>query len=294
MRIALLTTSWPAHEHDPAGHFVRAEARALQRQGHEVEVITPAPGGAFGWPGAAARLRERPARALDAARWIVSASRRVARTPFERVVAHWALPSGFPIATASRRAALEVVSHGGDVRLLLGVGTGLRQRIVRLLAARSERWRFVSQALLDGLLGALTPATRALLEPIAAVEAPPLDLPDVGAEVAARRRSLGGMRVAVSVGRLVPGKRVERAIAAVACRRDLDALVVVGDGPERHRLQRFARDLGVDARFVGAVARPEALAWIGAAAVLLQASASEGLSTIEREAAALGTPVERL
>jgi glycosyltransferase involved in cell wall biosynthesis len=71
----------------------------------------------------------------------------------------------------------------------------------------------------------------------------------------------------------------------------LDALVIVGDGPERGRLERLARALRVKTRFVGAVTRPEALAWVGSAHVLLHASEAEGLSTVVREAHALGTPV---
>src|SRR5580704_4869295 len=59
MRIAIVTTSWPETEEDPAGHFVRTSARDLQREGHDVEVVSPQPGGAFGWPGTAARLSER-------------------------------------------------------------------------------------------------------------------------------------------------------------------------------------------------------------------------------------------
>ena len=67
MRIALVTTSFPADEGDPSGHFVRAEARELERAGHEVIVVTPPAGGAFGWPGVAARLAENPVRIVGAA-----------------------------------------------------------------------------------------------------------------------------------------------------------------------------------------------------------------------------------
>ena len=126
------------------------------------------------------------------------------------------------------------------------------------------------------------------------MSAPPLDLPDVRDAIERLRRELGATRAAVSVGRLVASKRVDRAIEHVARTRDLDALVVVGDGPERARLERLARARGVDARFVGAVGRTAALAWIGAAAELLHASAAEGLSTVVREAEALGTRVVRL
>jgi glycosyltransferase involved in cell wall biosynthesis len=96
------------------------------------------------------------------------------------------------------------------------------------------------------------------------------------------------LRYAVTVGRLVASKRVDKAIAHVAEAGGVDALVVVGDGPERGRLEALARQRGVDARFVGLVPRAAALAWMGAAEVVLHASEEEGLSTVVREAEALG------
>jgi teichuronic acid biosynthesis glycosyltransferase TuaC len=295
MRIALVTTSWPADEDDASGHFVRAEARELERAGHEVLVVRAPHGGAFGWPGVAARVRQRPWRAVDAMRWVGAARGRVARLVADRVVAHWAVPSAWPIATAApREAQVEVVSHGGDVRLLAAMPRPVREALVRAIAGRAACWRFVSAALLDELLAAVGRATRARVERIAQVRAAAVEMADVGDAVARRRRQLAGARVAVSVGRLVPAKRVDRAIDHVARTRAFDALVVVGDGPEREHLQALARARGVEARFVGKVPRDEALAWIGAAAVLLHASEAEGCSTVLREAEALGTPVLRL
>jgi glycosyltransferase involved in cell wall biosynthesis len=66
----------------------------------------------------------------------------------------------------------------------------------------------------------------------------------------------------------------------------------VGDGPEKGRLEAHARRLGLDTRFVGRTSRADALAWIAAADSLLHASRDEGLSTVVREAEALGVPVE--
>jgi teichuronic acid biosynthesis glycosyltransferase TuaC len=293
LRIAVVSTSFPRDEDDPSGHFVRASVRQLERQGHRVEVIAPAPGGAFGWPGVTARLRERPLRAVDAAGWIVRARSSLSRMSVDRVEAHWALPCGWPIGVAAR-AELEVVSHGGDVRLLASTPRPVRGLVVGAIASRAMAWRFVSTALLDALLEGLDRPLRTLVERIARVEAPPLDLPelaDLGGAIALRRRELEGRRIAVSVGRLVPGKRVEQAIAYVRSRSDLDVLYVVGDGPERERLEVAANDQGVDVRFVGTVGRRDALTWIGAADVLVHASRAEGLSTVIREANALGTPV---
>src|SRR5260221_7910181 len=138
LRIAVISTSYPSSEDDPSGHFVRSHVRELERAGHSVCVVTPGaagvgggPADAFGWPGVAARLRQRPWRALAAARWVAGARRRIAReSTLDRVVCHWAVPSAWPIGEAAR-APLHVVSHGGDARLLCALPPPLRGAIAR-------------------------------------------------------------------------------------------------------------------------------------------------------------------
>jgi glycosyltransferase involved in cell wall biosynthesis len=294
MRIAIVTTSWPRFEHDASGHFVRAEARRLEREGHRIVLFAPPPGGAFGWPGAAARMSERPWRALAAAGWVSIAATELRATSVDRVVAHWALPCAWPIGVAARGAELDVVSHGGDVRLLLRLPAPARRRIARTIAGRARDWRFVSEPLLAALLQALDRHDARRVERIASVRGSELEFPDVREAVLRKRTELGTARVAACVGRLVASKRVDRVLRHVALRRDFDFLVVVGDGPERGRLERLSRALEVEARFVGALPRDETLAWIGAADTLIHASVAEGLSTVVREAEALGTRVLRL
>jgi teichuronic acid biosynthesis glycosyltransferase TuaC len=155
MRIAIVTTSWPSSEHDPAGHFVRAEARELEREGHEVSIVAPRAGGAFGWPGVSARIRARPWRALEVARWVSSARGRVASLEADRVVAHWAVPCAWPVGVAARSVDLDVVSHGADVRCIVAMPQAMRLHVTRAVARRARVWRFVSGALRDSLLGAL-------------------------------------------------------------------------------------------------------------------------------------------
>ncbi len=286
MRIVVVATSYPATEGDPSGHFVRAEVRQLERAGHEVVVVTPESGGAFGWPGVAARIRERPSRIFEAAAWIVRARGDVERAGPDKVIAHWAVPSAFPIAPP--HVELEVVSHGGDVRALVRLPRVVRARLVRRIAERASAWRFVSRSLLEQLTASLGERDGALVSAIARVEAPPIDLPDVTAAAAALR----DRRFCVAVGRLVPNKRVDLALDYAAAHGL--PIIVIGDGPERARLEAHARDAGADARFVGLVARRDALAWIAAADLLVHASVAEGLSTVIREAEALGTRVERI
>jgi glycosyltransferase involved in cell wall biosynthesis len=207
--------------------------------------------------------------------------------PVDRLIAHWAVPCAWPIA-ARARAPLEVVSHGGDVRMLCALPRG--DRLVRAIAARADLWRFPSRELLAQLTHRLDDRAAREVERVARVVAPPIDLPDVRAAALALRRMHRGKPLFVSVGRLVPGKCVQLAIDHA--RSTGARLIVVGDGPERSRLERRAR--GADVRFVGALPREQALAWIGAADALLFASRAEGLPTVVREAEALGVRVERL
>jgi len=292
LRIAVVTTSYPESHGDPSGHFVLAEVSASRNAGNDVEVIAPRPGGAFGWPGVLARVRAQPLRVIDVARFVQHARVLVRRGGFDRIVAHWALPSALPIATACT-SPLEIVSHGGDVRLLGSLPAPVREAAVGKLAARAELWRFVSDTLLASLLRRLSSRSAAAVERIAKVVPPPLDLPTISPEDVTRLRTKVGA-LYVSVGRLVHKKRVDRVLYHVAEQRKQGEpveLVVVGDGPERAKLTRLAAALEVPARFVGKTTHPEALAWIAAADALAFASEEEGLSTVLREAAALGTAI---
>lgn len=292
MRIVIVSTSYPADDDDASGHFVRAEARRLEREGHDVRVIAPRPGGAFGWPGVAARVRENPLRVVEAARWVVEARRDVAEARVDRVVAHWAIPCAWPIGIAST-AELDVVSHGGDVRLLARLPAKVRGVVVRAIARRAREWRFVSASLRDELLRVVDAADAVRLRAIARVEEAAIEMPamnELRANAAVRRHAIGdGAPLAISVGRLIASKRVDLALAYAA--EHGARIVVVGDGPERPRLEAKAAELGVDARFVGKVSRTDALTWMAAADVLVHASRDEGLSTVVREAAAIGLRV---
>jgi glycosyltransferase involved in cell wall biosynthesis len=210
--------------------------------------------------------------------------------PLDRIVAHWAVPSGWPISTGLG-IPLELVSHGADVRMLVGCPAPLRHAIVGSLLRSADAWRFVSSSLLEGLLASLGRERARQLARVARVEACAIDLPDVRAAAREKRALHPGAHLAVCVGRLVPDKRVDRVIDHVASeRRPGSRLVVVGDGPLRTSLARHAVARGVYASFVGQTPRPVALAWIGAADVVLHASVAEGLSTVAREAEALGVP----
>jgi glycosyltransferase involved in cell wall biosynthesis len=295
--ICVVTTSYPSDEGDPSGHFVKAEVAELERAGHQVTVVTPRAGGAFGWPGAASRLRQRPWRGIEAAAWMMRAAARVRAARAAKIIAHWSVPSAWPIVSSARLRAipLEVVSHGGDVRLIAGMPARLRTLVVSRLLARATSWRFVSQPLLEQLASALESADGVALRAIATVAPCPLAMLDVEEDVRLRRSTLGGRPLYVCAGRLVPSKRVDRVIDYVAGHREgQPILVVIGDGPERARLEKLAQRWRIDVRFLGNTPRRETLTWIGAADELVHASIAEGISTVVREAEHLGVEITRL
>lgn len=100
------------------------------------------------------------------------------------------------------------------------------------------------------------------------------------------------------VGRLVEKKGTRHLIEALATLPQA-SLVVIGDGPERPRLEAQARRLGLleRVRFVGALPPDEVRSWMRRAWLLAAPSItardgdSEGLPTVICEAAAVGLPV---
>ncbi len=331
LRVGLVvTTSFPEVDTDPSGHFVLSSARALAAEGHAVTVLAPRPArfagltvknvGAtelFGWPGAAARARERPWRLLQAPAWVRRVRREVealarsmAADDSLVVQAHFWVPVVFPALVGPalvpprlawwlpERASLSVHAHGADVRALLAFPAALRHAVVRATCERASEVVFAAEPLRSSLVRALPPALAVALRRGSRVAAPPLGLDVSSLAQAARaaranrlRADMGGGPLVVMVGRLVPGKRVERALSAVALARHRHPhlrLAVVGSGPELPRLARLASPLD---RFVGSVPRDEALAWMAAADALLLTSDAEGAPTVVREARALGTAV---
>lgn len=92
------------------------------------------------------------------------------------------------------------------------------------------------------------------------------------------------------VGRLVPWKRVDAVIDALE-EVPKFSLAIVGDGPERARLEAHAKErLGARALFTGQLSHADALAVMKESAALVLYSSYEGLSHVLIEAQALGVP----
>lgn len=308
-RVVVVTTSFPRSEGDAAGHFVLAEVRALQRAGADVLVLAAgdssyAPidcrvrflggGELFTWPGVLPRLRENPGRALHALRFVREARRALVELgKIDRIVAHWLVPSAFPIAVprarTGKRPRLQVTAHGSDVRVLLRLPERLRRGILTMLFDERAELRFVSQALRTELLERTELPRHVALWLERAVVAPAaIELPASLNRTSAREtlRLDDAMRLVVIAGRLVPEKRIDVALRAAEL-VPRAVVVVMGSGPEFERLRAEFPDV----RFLGQVPRGDALTWLAAADVLVNASLEEGAPTVVREARALGVPV---
>lgn len=328
-RIVVLTSSYPAYGGDASGHFVQAEVNELRRQGHEVIVVAPRPssprgdakreharldaerdetqrheaearrdedvrwvdaGDAFGWPGVMARLRERPLRARGIAHFVFGALRELdAIGDVDRLVAHFLLPSAFPVLAWSQRRArhVEVVAHGSDARLFARSPAIVRRHVARVLTQRRARLRCTSEELKTLLESALGSAFRGNIH----VSPSPISV--AGTPDRRSARELLGIgadeTLAVVVARLVASKRVDVALRAAALVAGLRVLVV-GDGPLRSALEREFPHV----TFTGKLDRGRALTHVAAADVVLSASLLEGSPTVIREARLLGTPVVAL
>ena len=101
------------------------------------------------------------------------------------------------------------------------------------------------------------------------------------------RRNFEGEKL-VYMGRLTRKKGVEYLILAMRSVKDID-LLIIGDGPDRARLEKMATGLRVT--FVGMVPCEETLHYLSQAKALILPSLYEGMPNVILEAMSLGVPV---
>lgn len=297
--VLVVTSSWPRTGDEIAGTFVRTDAIARARTGQRVLIAAPAgPGaarggegievvdvphlGLFGAPGAVHRLREAPHRLTGLAPFAAAVARLCARRRPRAIVAHWLAPCG-AIVRAIADVPVELVAHGGDVRLLEAAPRAIARPFLEWLSAGQGTIRAVSHGL-AARLAAIAPGVSPRVEPM------PLAIDDLASALAGRHalRARFAKPIHVVAARMVPEKHIERALAFVRA----GTLVLVGDGPARDALVATARAAGVSVHATGAVPHEEALAWIAAAdQVVAPLARGEGAPTVVREAHALGVPV---
>jgi glycosyltransferase involved in cell wall biosynthesis len=301
VRVVVVSGIWPPDVGGPASH-APALATALVDAGHDVEVVTTADSAPAQRPYPVrwvARSRPVPFRQLAVVREVVSAARRADRvyatTMVRRAAVGAALARTSLVVKLVADEAFERERRSGrfdgsleDFQHMRG---GLRRRFLRAsrtVALRRARHVLVPSAYLRAIAvrWGLEPS-RVTVVPNPAPELPPLPSRDDA------RASLGVTGAALATAaRLTTQKALGVALQAIARVPEVE-LLVLGDGPERGRLEREAESLGVSdrVRFLGTGTRDDVLALFRAADAVLVTSAWENLPHTVLEALAVGTPV---
>lgn len=298
MKLVLVSGIWPPDPGGPASH-APALAGFLRGRGHAVEVVTTAETAPepreypVHWVARRSALRHlscallvrKRARGADAV-YATSMVRRaalgaaLARRP---LVVKLVSDEVFERARRSGRfdGALDEFQDVGGARFRL-------LRWTRRAALRRARHVFCPSAYLRGIaLGWGLEQERVSMLPNPAPELPSLPSRD---ELRAELELVGA--VLAFAGRLVPQKALGVALEAVATVPGV-TLAIAGDGPDRAKLERRARELGLDsrARFLGAVSRESVLRLFRAADASVVSSAWENLPHTVVEALRVGSPV---
>ncbi len=209
---------------------------------------------------------------------------------FDAIDAHYVYPDGVAAVWLGKRFGLPVVmtARGTDVNLIPRYPRPRRliQGAIRDCAAMIAVSGALKQALVD--LGAPDGKVTVLRNGVET----DLFRPPVDREAARAALGVSG-RVLISVGGLIERKGHHRTIEAM---RSLDSdysLVIVGEGPERARLEGLVAQwgLGERVRLLGPRPHRELPDLYGAADASVLASSREGWANVLLESMACGTPV---
>lgn len=300
MRILIVTGIFPPDIGGPAT-YVPQIAEGLAQRGHAVTVVTLSDRLDHedgGYPFRVIRLPRRAFRPWRMGRTVLVLLRLGRRADvlfvnglaLESVLANFVLRKPLVMKVVGDLAWERATGRGwtaDDFETFQRRRYGLRIELLKALRSwwtrRADRVIVPSRYLARWVAGWGVPAEKIVViynavEPVDGVE--PLPVP------------LRTPVKAVTVGRLVPWKQVNGLLEALTEVPEL-GLMVVGDGPERPRLERRARELGVQDRvyFAGRRPKKEALGLMAACDLFVLNSAYEGLPHVVLEAMALGLPV---
>jgi teichuronic acid biosynthesis glycosyltransferase TuaC len=321
MNILIISHMFPNKRNPVHGIFVYKQAEALAKIGHEVTVVAPLPWAP--WPLSLLRrewtaLAETPSheridtmevfrpryiafpRALlfcssgDRLRSSLDSllSKELANREFDLIHSHVGIPDGYAgIYLAARMQCPHIVTvHGQDFHLTAGKSRECRNKLHRVLSSSSRVVTVSSKLARLGteLYPEITQKTVVLPNGVNAEE---ID--------EARRHPAPltiGKPLIVSVSNLVPTKGVDinlKAISSLVTSMPELAYVIIGDGPERRRLEQLAHELGISSnvRFLGRLEHGAVLRHIAAADIFVLPSWQEGFGVVYLEAMALGKPV---
>ena len=317
--IVCITSSYPRHEDDIAGCFVKRWKESLEVHGHDVKILTwqvdKKPSCAscmmvsgvseiryaphawqvlFHGAGAPENIAANPWRVFlvpgAMASMGVASVCVVVKTRPVLLVGHWLVPGGFLVRLVGHLMGVPslIVTHSGGIAALSHLPSWLSGPLARYLASgpltfvsEDARLRFV------GLLDGVHVRARVMRMPVLPMG---FDPPDVSSG-----RSRDGV---LMLGRAVDIKGGDDVIRAYAqsrvCREHKAPLHVIGDGPCLQGWVELAHRLGVDIRAHGQLvgtARDEVIARCGVAlfgSKRLESGREEGLPVALLECASVG------
>lgn len=252
MKILVLTSSFPRYDGDIAGCFVEDHCLQLCRKGHQVQVLcwseddraprqigqslrvdwvryAPAnAGGIFFNDGAPENLEADPLRLvwLGPALLAMFSHALIHAANADLIVGHWLVPGGFLARLVARLSAKPsaVIGHSGGVHALARLSPALASPLSTFITNGPTT---VPSTTLRAKLGTMCDVEHVQIRPMGFHPYP---------HAGGRNRA----NQAVTMGRLVPIKNIELAIEAVHKSSLCTHLHILGDGPNRARLQDLA------------------------------------------------------
>lgn len=311
MRVLAVTNLFPSPSAPHRASFNRQQFAALAKR-HELRVIAPVP-----WPEALAA----PAGSLAGERdeggvsvehptyfftpkvlrgWYGHFYEQSVRATFvdavrrfqpDVVLAAWAYPDGWAAARLARSAGIPcaIKVHGSDLHRLRPHSA--RERRTREAFASADAVIAVSEELgaRCARLGADPHRVHVVRNGVDCARFAPGCRDDARRELALP----SDRRLVLAVGNLLPVKGFDVLIEACARAKARGGelhVAIVGEGPERPRLERSVRAGGLDVRFVGQQPHAALPRWMQAADCVVLPSRGEGVPNVLLEATACGVP----
>lgn len=304
MRVLTLTPFYPTASDDAAGCFTAEPLTALQKLGIRSHVIAVQP-----FYRAAGKLNPSSPPAtwvrypclpggvgLSSAGALLHASliskvRSIHKSePIDLIHAHAALPCGHAASLLSRDLGVPcvVTVHGLDayfMRQVQGMAGGWCERMAGFVYRSVARVIGISAKVCDQVAATVSaPAKTKVI------------YNGVDCEKFHPAASEPEQKVVLSVGNLIPIKGHDLLLRAFdAAQKEFPRLLceIIGDGPERGRLQRLARELGIaeKVRFLGRQSRAQVAEAMRRCSVFALPSRYEGLGCVYLEAMATEKPV---
>lgn len=302
MRVAFLTHNYLRKPGDVSGHPLEPLIRALMRRRITVRVVTPSD-----------EAGDSEIEGVQVVRVRVPHSLRDLVSSNERVSSALRNPIGWlslrRLRSALRSAAQREIASGADVlhaHSWLPAGLAAPPNVPCVMTVygsdasllrRSRLARSLARPVLQRAQ-VVTAVSREVGNWVQAAAGRLVDTPHIHPMPVDTRsypwtRGGGG---AVVISRLVPSKRVDLALGAVAVLASSGhdiPLTIVGDGPERAALEQQSTRLGIKSlvQFVGTRSLSDARVYLERADVMLFTARGEGVAPAAIEALACGVPV---